>query len=406
MADVPFVGAIQHRSGSLEAVLSNGARSCFTHLNPLFSLILFMKSFVRILALSAMGMAAFPSFGQTSTHAGHSHDHTLSQALGSPMSIMGEHVHKKGEWMLSYRYMFMDMDGMRAGNDGVSAQQVFASPYAVTPERMTMDMSMVGVMYSPTDRFTLMAMFQYKSLEMDHLINPAAGPLLALNGGSNRFTTRSEGFGDIVLSGLYELHGTDCFQLLAGLGLSLPTGSMGEQDIVPGPGGLIPRQLPAAMQLGSGTVDFLPSMTVTQHYDAWMLGAQARGVIRTNDGTHGYRFGNRFNLDLWGAWSPLRWFSVTAGVGYGYEGSLRGGQAGVATNVPFGAGIPSVPTAQSANYGGQRIDAILGLNFVIPQGMLRGNRLGIDLRLPMYQNLNGVQLETDYTLTAGWSWAF
>lgn len=366
----------------------------------------FLQVAFLLVAAASPVMGQSSSLGQHGHHAHAVHDHTLAQALGAPMSIMGEHVHEQGEWMLSYRYMFMDMDGMRRGNDGVSSAQVFASPYAVTPERMTMDMSMVGLMYSPTDRFTFMAMFHYKILEMDHLINPGAGPLLAFNGGSNRFTTRSEGFGDVILSGLYEIHGTDCFQLLAGLGVSLPTGSVGEQDFVPGPGGLIPRQLPAAMQLGSGTLDLLPSLTVTQHYEEWMLGAQARGVIRTSDNTHGYRFGNRFNVDLWGAWVPLRWFSVTAGVGYGYEGSLRGGQAGVATNVPFGAGIPSVTTAQSANYGGQRVEAIMGLNFVIPDGMLRGNRLGIDLRLPMYQNLNGVQLETDYTLTAGWSWAF
>ena len=31
----------------------------------------------------------------------------------APIGVMGEHMHKKGEWMLSYRYMYMDMEGSR-----------------------------------------------------------------------------------------------------------------------------------------------------------------------------------------------------------------------------------------------------------------------------------------------------
>ena len=37
---------------------------------------------------------------------------------------MGEHMHKKGEWMLSYRYMHMDMDGSRIGTKKVSPQTI------------------------------------------------------------------------------------------------------------------------------------------------------------------------------------------------------------------------------------------------------------------------------------------
>jgi hypothetical protein len=268
---------------------------------------------------------------------------------------------------------------------------------------MTMDMSMVGVMRSVTDRLTFMAMFHYISMEMQHLINPAI-PLL---GGTN-FTTRTEGFGDITLSGLYLLHGDDCFQVIAGLGVSLPTGSIAERDGAlrpppPPPPVIVDQQLPAAMQLGSGTVDILPSLTVTQHLNDFMLGVQVRGRIRTHNNHHGYRFGNQFGVDLWGAWSPIQWCSFVGGVGYQYEGELRGRQSGIGQVSPVGL---TVPTAYGSNYGGQRIEATLGMNFVIPRGMLKGNRVGIDVRLPIYQNVNGLQLERDFTLTAGWSWAF
>ena len=29
----------------------------------------------------------------------------------APISVMGDHMHAMGEWMVSYRYMTMDMEG-------------------------------------------------------------------------------------------------------------------------------------------------------------------------------------------------------------------------------------------------------------------------------------------------------
>lgn len=357
-------------------------------------------SFKSVAALLALTTST--SFAQSDAVAiSHDHHQHLPIGLQSPMSIMGDHIHQDGDWMLSYRYMFMDMDGMRQGTNRVNSADVFTNRFAVTPERMTMDMHMVGLMYSLSESFTFMAMFQYKSLSMDHRINPAVpGPL-----GGTLFTTKAEGIGDTVLTGVFKFYDQNCMQVLGGLGVSLPTGSIGEQAgilTVPPPA-ISVRQLPAAMQLGSGTFDLLPMLTVTKNYDKLMLGAQARGTIRTGRNHHDYRFGNAFDLDTWCAWAPAKWCSFTAGMGYHYDGQLRGRQSGVSIASPIGN---SVPTAYGENYGGQTIDAIVGINFVIPSGVLKGNRLGIDFRVPIYQNLNGFQLETDYSLTAGWQWAF
>ena len=40
----------------------------------------------------------------------------------APIGVMGEHVHSKGEWMASYRYMRMNMEPNRIGTDDVSAR--------------------------------------------------------------------------------------------------------------------------------------------------------------------------------------------------------------------------------------------------------------------------------------------
>lgn len=133
------------------------------------------------------------------------HDWTAARPDGhGPIGVMGDHVHGKGEWMASYRYMFMDMDGMMNGTSSVSSADVFAANYTVTPEKMTMQMHMLGMMYAVNDDITLMGMLPYSVNEMDHRIFPGAVPLIALNDGSDTFTTKTSGVGDVKLGAMYQ----------------------------------------------------------------------------------------------------------------------------------------------------------------------------------------------------------
>ncbi len=332
------------------------------------------------------------------------HDHSHARPDGhAPISIMGDHVHAAGQWMISYRYMFMDMDGMYDGSDTISSAGVFAQNYAITPERMTMQMQMLGLMYAPSDTVTLMAMLPYTDLEMDHRIG--LPPLVGFNGGSDTFTTRSNGIGDLTLSAMIKLLADGPHHLHATVGFSAPTGSIGQSDTIPVPGvGRASRLLPAAMQLGTGTVDFLPSITYTYRAEQWSAGAQARGVVHIDENSHGYSFGDSFSLDSWVSWQALPCLSLSTGLSYMWQDELSGTQSDIATVSPVG-GL-TVPTAYSENYGGQRIEAIAGVNYVIPSGFFENHRLAFDARLPLWQDRNGLSLGTDYTLTAGWQYAF
>jgi hypothetical protein len=115
----------------------------------------------------------------------------------APIGVMGDHTHKKGEFMFSYRYMFMEMDGNRDGTDSLSDREVLQD-FMVTPVDMTMQMHMFGAMYAVTDDVTLMAMVPYVSKEMEHLTRMGT-----------RFTTNSEGFGDIKTTALYTIFNKD-----------------------------------------------------------------------------------------------------------------------------------------------------------------------------------------------------
>ena len=55
------------------------------------------------------------------------------------MSIMLHPMHSEGEWMLSYSYMGMDMEGIRDGTDSVPTP---SAGYMVTPTSMSMYMHM------------------------------------------------------------------------------------------------------------------------------------------------------------------------------------------------------------------------------------------------------------------------
>ena len=65
-----------------------------------------------------------------------------------------------------------------------------------------------------------------------------------------------------------------------------------------------------------------------------------------------------------------------------------------------------VQTASTTLQGGQRADAIFGLNFIVPRGPLMGNRLSVEGGLPVYQRLEGPQLKTNYFFTVSWQKTF
>ena len=359
---------------------------------------IYLKS-LTLITLTAATAAAQPAFPccPAETH------HSPRPDAHAPISVMGDHTHSEGGLMLSYRYMNMQMDGMRHGTDRVSSSKVFAANYAVSTEEMTMEMHMLGAMYAPTDKLTLMLMANYIETEMDHLVNPNVRNMI--NNGQSGFTTESSGLGDIKISALYRFYLKENRKAHFGLGLSLPTGSIDEKDDTPAMGGRQRNQLPPPMQLGSGTFDLLPSLTYVQQFEAWSWGAQANGVIRLEDeNSNDYRLGNKFEMLSWAGYNLTQWLGLNGGLSYGYTGKLKGDQKDVGTAGPMG--LRSVTTAFEDNYGGERVDVILGVNLLKPKGFLEGHRLSVDVRLPLWQDLNGYQLETDSVVTLGWQKAF
>ncbi len=351
-------------------------------------------------------------------HADGGHTHPIGFDIGkhemmradanAPIGVMGDHMHHKGGWMFSYRYMRMEMKGSRDGSSNLSRDEIattVANPFfglpmqpptlRVVPTEMSMDMHMFGLMYAPTHWLTLMVMGSYIEKEMDHITY--MGPVGTIVRGG--FTTKSDGFGDTKLSGMFRLYDDGKHRFHANVGISLPTGSITEKDSVLTPTGATPTpRLPYPMQIGSGTFDFLPGLTYSGKLGRKGWGVQYSGVIRLEDENHeDYSLGDEHRVTAWASYLWKPWLSSSFRIAGQTIDKIDGQNPDI---------IAPVQTADPDNQGGERIDLLLGVNLAGQSDSVKGHRIAFEFGAPIYQHLNGPQLETDWIFTVGYKLAF
>jgi len=325
----------------------------------------------------------------------------------APIGVMADHTHKKGEWMVSYRYMNMEMDDSRIGTNEVTPEEIVSTVpnrfagltgqppnLRIVPTRMNTDMHMAGVMYGLTDNITLMAMGSYLSREMDHTTF-AGGMGTNVQG---TFTTRSEGFGDTRVAALITLYEKWNANVHVTVGLSLPTGNIDETDDILTPMGGTPTvRLPYPMQLGSGTFDFTPGITYRGRKGQFSWGTQYEGRLRLEENRFDYNLGDIHMVTGWASYRPVKSLSFSARLKGRSQGRIDGIDAAI---------IGPVQTADPDFQGGERVDIIGGVNYAVQSGVLKGHRLALEYGVPIFQDLNGPQLQNTSTLTLGWQKAF
>ena len=326
----------------------------------------------------------------------------------APIGVMGDHRHSEGEIMLSYRFMRMQMEGNLIGDDSVSPDTIvttvpnrfFGAPMQpptlrVVPTEMTMDMHMFGAMVGFTDTVTMMLMVPFIEKDMSHITY--AGPTGTTRLGT--FETQTDGLGDISLTALIGLfdrktaHGEQHLNLI--LGVSSNTGSITETgEILTPMGGRPEVRLPYAMQLGSGTWDLLPGIVYTARSNDFSFGGQYRGTLRLEDhNREGYALGDQHLVTGWAAYEWAPWISNSVRLAYQNLDSISGIDPEI---------VGPVQTANPDFYGGDRLDLLFGVNLLGQHGPICGHRLAAEFGVPVYQNLNGPQMETDYTFMVGW----
>jgi hypothetical protein len=348
------------------------------------------------------------------------------------------HVHPEGMWMFNTRWMHSEKNGLQDGHTAVSPGMVGPAvlpgspyptsryPYMMIPTRMTMDMFMFMGMYGVTDRFTVMGMVNYQSMNSPMLMDMGNMPTMNMSdmggmggmsgmngmggmGGMNMPPPHyhlvsavapmvTAGLGDTQLYGIYKIYADPQLGVVTGtVGLNLPTGSTVQTIDMMG----VRYRAPYDMQLGSGTVDFKPALTynwVSQ--DAlWNLGAQASGTIHSGT-SHGWAYGNSFKLSAWAqrAFGPMTtWVRTT----YTDTAHIRGQDVlisclNIACDPAKPMQVAITPDANPLNYGGQVWNALAGVAY-----QYNNFSLGVEAGLPVYQNLYGLQMRNSWQLTTG-----
>lgn len=188
------------------------------------------------------------------------------------------------------------------------------------------------------------------------------------------------------------------------------------------------------MQLGSGSFELMPAATVTTTQGNWSFGLQASAAIPLNENNRGYKLGTSVGTTVWGARKLNDWLSVSIRGSFQNWGNISGrdiafdpeGEIKTTENHHDTTGHETqddhhaapmettginylVPTMDPNLHGGTRGSLSAGVNFIVPDrvgGVLAGQRLAVELQMPVYENLDGPQMALGWTIVAGWQYAF
>ncbi len=306
-----------------------------------------------------------------------------------------EHPHGAGTFMIEGIYMRMNMDGLRTGTDDVNSSDAtsMTGPYKhmMVPTDMTMDMFMLMPMYNFTKDFSVMLMFNYLNNDMNMT-------------GMCDTSMSTSGVGDTQAGFNYKfLDG----EMAASLDLNIPTGSIDEKTkmkmMMNGMCMEMEMKAPYAMQLGSGTYDLTPSLTYMSGYYDIRYGAQISYKYRMGENDNNYTLGNEATAKLW-IRKPAFGVTFSGELELKRWGDIEGKDAEINTMtqaMSMNGGAMTVnmkqsPTNYTTNYGGARADLTLGVDIPVSLAYVTA-----DIILPLYQDLNGLQMKRSTSFKLG-----
>lgn len=346
-------------------------------------------------------------------HNADSAPHSHGKILGMPAGLMVPHIHGSKEWMIDYMYMSMDMNEMYVGgkaqdpskyliglqpnyslsvstssgvhnHTGTSNASADASPlpslytpvlntspyrYMSVPQKMKMEMTMLSVMKNITDKFSVMIMIPYVNNSMK-----------MLSGNYESSFMRVQGVGDVSVTGVFQFFRKDSHRINLQLGISLPTGSIDEKNLMPLMG---ESRSPYNMQPGSGTYNTIPGIAYLFSNGKWNAGSFTQAVLRNAKNSNGYRFGNRYETSAWISYSFWEWAAPILRVTYSKWDNISGADSAL----DYKMDPQNDPNLQ----GGRRMDVLAGMNFTVPS-ISEKLKAGLEFGKPVYQHLNGPQM--------------
>ena len=309
----------------------------------------------------------------------------------TPAGTMISHLHAAKEWMFSYNYQYMDMSNLYKNDKQITSSEVYTQDYLMNPEKMNMKMNMLMAMYGVSDKITVMAMAHYMTNSMtmsmmrgtEHIMKMNGMPDMVMNNNYS-MTDKTSGLGDVQLNVLYGLLESGNHNLLANIGINIPTGQINKT----GTNGSMynGQRMPYSMQTGTGTLDLSPGITYSYRKERLNYSAQLLAYIHNGYNQIGYRYGNQALANTWFAYRWSNLFSNSIRIEAITEGKIKGNDASLYSFYE--------PAANPLNYGGKQLRAYTGLNFYLPWTSTPSYKIGIEYGKTLYRNFNGIQMDT------------
>ena len=276
-----------------------------------------------------------------------------SAASSGPITFSSAITLAPGELVLREQFVFD-----RASNDASAAKREFEAIGVV---------SVLG--YAVSRDLMLFAVLPYFDKRLELTV-----------GGARR--TRSDaGIGDLRLFGRYTVWRRNwlgaAFRVSPFIGLETPTGDDNERDAF--------GRLPPAVQLGSGSWDPFGGIVVTYQ----TLDFQIDGAIgyQANTRANGFEFGDVARLD-----ASFQYRLWPRQLGPGLPAFLYG----VLEANLIHQGKNEIGGIEDSNSGGTRLFLVPGLQYVTKRWIVEAA-----VQVPLLQALNGVALQKDFVVRAG-----
>ena len=233
----------------------------------------------------------------------------------------------------------------------------------------TVSAGVMALGYGVTGKLALFGVLPYLDKQLD------------FDAQQGRATRKASGLGDLSLFARYTFYQRDgvgrSFRVAPFAGVELPTGEGQEHDAL--------GRVPSVLQPGSGAIDGFAGLISTYQSLDYQIDGQL--AYRRNGEANGFQAGDEWRLD--GSLQYRLWpGTLTTGVPAFLYTVLEAGLKYRSKDEVGGADNP--------NSGGTTIAITPGLQYVTRRWIIEGA-----VEIPVLQNLNGLALETDYVVRAG-----
>jgi hypothetical protein len=294
----------------------------------------------------------------------------------APAGVIGDHtLNTLGRVMVSYRYNYTGFNGMLDGSSSISTGSALAR-FPLVPVNGTAQNHLIMMEYGSSDDLTFQAILPIVQRHFNYV--DALG---------NHSATDMTDLSDIQLYALYVVQRSEKQQIHLNMGVQIPTGIFIDQGDTTTP---TSPALTYPVRSSDGTWDFLPGFTYRGQSDDWTWGVQGLGTVRFGVNKYGYRLGDEGNFNAWIARKLNDSTSLSGRLNGHVIGNIFGSDQQLNPNL--------VPSNNPNLQAGQQLNILFGLNYVIPGGFLRGQRLGVEGGIPVYQWLEGPQIRQTYQI--------